>query len=181
MNLLPNTEKEALRKGFKLRSLILGSLSVSVFFLVGIVMLLPSYFLASGNFSKAVSENSLYDTEDEVSAVELLDLPEEINAKLKFLQTENNAVSSVEAIFEVIKYLPAGVKINSVLFERNKVREDKNGVTILVSGLALDRDSLISFSNLLKKSNFFSTVDLPVSSLTKDKNLPFSVNIFIEN
>jgi len=77
--------------------------------------------------------------------------------------------------------MPEKVIIDSITFSRNEAYKEKNGILVLVSGTSVDRNSLISFSNSLEQSKDFTFVDVPVSSLTKDKNLPFSINIFIEN
>jgi len=181
MNLLPITEKENLKKSLRQRFLILASflLSASLFF--GFIMLLPSYFLTLGNFSKISSENSLSTLGSEDSVKIIMDLPQEINSKLNFLQSNNNNVPITDIILKIIKYLPTGVKLNSISFSKNQSFKGKSGATIIVSGIAFDRDSLVSFSASLKESGTFSNVEVPVSSLTKDRNLPFSVNIFIEN
>ena len=143
-------------------------------------MLLPSYFLTSQNFSKIAPENYLSAAGDEDSIKEILNLPKEIDTKLKFFQSNINGIPSADFLSKVINFLPEKVALNTISFSRNKSYKSKNGVVILVSGTALDRDSLVSFSTLLKESNLFSAVEVPVSSLTKDKNLPFSMNIFIE-
>jgi hypothetical protein len=181
MNLLPQEEKENLKKGLKLRSLILISFIIAAFFLIGLVMLLPPYFLATGNLSKVSSENSLSGDESATSTKQFFDLPSEIDSKLKLLQSVNDGMPVMDSIFSIIKYLPTGVKLNSISFTKDQIYKDKTGIVILISGMASDRDSLVKFSTLLKESNLFSGIDVPVSSLTKDKNLPFSMNVFIEN
>jgi len=181
MNLLPSTEKDILKKGLRLRALVVASFLVSAFLLIGLVMLLPSYFLASENYSKITLENYLPETEDKSSVDEIVNLPKEINSKLEFLLLSNNNISAFDSISNIIKYLPAKVKLNSISFTKNQNYKGKNGDIILISGTATDRDSLVSFSSLLEESGSFSSVEVPVSSLTRDKNLPFSMNIFIEN
>ncbi len=181
MNLLPTIEKEDLKKGLKLRSLILGSFVISVAFLAGLIMLIPSYFLILGNISNTISENYSSKIKDESESKQILSLPGEINSKLQSLQSVGNDVLVTDSLFKIIKYLPAGVKLNSISFEKDQIYNEKKGASILISGVALDRDSLVEFSTLLKESNLFLSADVPVSNLTKDKNLPFSVNIFIKN
>ncbi|MEK7669499.1 MAG: PilN domain-containing protein [Patescibacteria group bacterium] len=181
MNLLPNTGKEALKKGLRLRLLVVASSLLTVSFLIGTVMLLPSYFLTLGNFSKTEIVSSSSKVEDENLTKEILNLPSEIDFKLKFLQS-NAANLPVGDIFsKITNSIPEKVILNSISFSRGKDYKEKKGILVLVSGVAVDRNSLVSFSILLKNSEQFSSVDIPVSSLTKDKNLPFSVNIFIEN
>jgi hypothetical protein len=181
MNLLPKTEKEALEKGLKTRLAVMIMFLLAASFLIGSIMFLPSYFLASGYFSKAVSENYLLGSKDDDSVKKIINLPTEINSKLNFFQSNIKDVSVADYFSKIVDNLPSGVKLNSMSFSKNQNYKEKNGTVILVSGIAASRDSLVSFSALLEKTNLFSTVDVPVSSLTKDKNLPFSMNIFIEN
>jgi Tfp pilus assembly protein PilN len=180
MNLLPITEKESLKKGFKLRSVILASLILVCVFVLGIAMLLPSYFLAMGNLSK---DSSGYTSgmENSTSTKELLVLPQEIDMKVKQLQASNSNVFVSDCFAKIIKPLPLGVRLDSISFSRGQSYKEKTGVIVLVSGVATDRDSLVSYVTLLKENSSFSNVDMPVSSLAKNKNLPFSINIFIEN
>jgi hypothetical protein len=71
--------------------------------------------------------------------------------------------------------------LDSISVEKNKRYQTKTGTVVLVGGTASERDSLVSFLKALEESKSFSAVDVPISSLTKDKNLPFSMTIFIEN
>jgi hypothetical protein len=180
MNLLPKTEKEDLKKGLKLRLIVVTSFLLSASFLIGFVFLLPSYFLVSSYFSKANSAGDLLGSKDDDSVKKILNLPTEINSKLVFFQSNISSTSLADYFSKIVGYLPAGVRLNSVSFSKNKTNS-KNGDALIVSGVAIDRDSLILFSTLLKKSNLFLTVDVPVSSLAKDKNLPFSMNIFTKD
>lgn len=176
INLLPKKEKEALKKGLKLRFIVVASFIFSVSFLVGFIMLLPSYFLVSSYSSKTVSNAYFLESQNTESFQKIINLPEEVGSKLKFFQSNINNISVADYFSKIVEYLPQGVQLNSVSFSKNQ-----NDTTILLGGVAVDRDSLVSFSTLLKKSNLFSDVVVPVSSLTKDKNLPFSMNIVIKN
>jgi hypothetical protein len=42
------------------------------------------------------------------------------------------------------------------------------------------RESIVAFTDNLKKIDSFSKVDLPISNLAKDKNIDFSISINIE-
>jgi hypothetical protein len=181
MNLLPKTEKDNLKKGLKLRLMIEAMFLLSASFLAGAVMLLPSYFLALGNLSKIqLAENSL-GIKNKNLVSETLNLPGQIDSRLKFFQSNLANLSAIDVFYKITNITPDGVKLNSVSFSRDQGYKEKNGTLILISGTAITREALVSFSALLKKTEAFSMVDVPVSNLTKDKNLPFSINIFIEN
>src|SRR3989338_3984764 len=177
MNLLPKTEKEILKKGFKSRFIIMLLFLIATSFF----MLLPSYLLTSGYFFGTTPGNNYSKKEDEDSIKKILNLPTEIDSKLKIFQSNIDNVSVADSFNKIIEHLPLGVTLNSVSFSRNQTDKEKKGVAILISGMASNRDSLVLFSTNLKDSNSLSSVEVPVSSLTRDRNLPFSMNIFIEN
>lgn len=180
MNLLPKQHKEDLRNGFKLRFFITTMFVVSASFLIGFIMLLPSYFLTPGRFIEMEPEN-FYADEDSAPANEILGLPEEIDSKLKFLQTHLSSASATHILSEVVLSLPDGVGLDSITLVRDASYKGKNGVAVSISGNAPDRESLLAFSSSLRESDFFSEVDVPVSNLARDRNLPFSIEMLIEN
>lgn len=181
MNLLPITEKETLKKGLKLRLVGAALFLLSAVFFIGFVMLLPAYLLTLEYLPKDDTKNNSPERKDDNAIKEVLKLPEEINSKLKLFQSNINNISVIDYFSKIVNFLPKNVTLNSISFSRDQNYKEKNGLLILVSGIAIERDSLVLFSNSLKESGLFSSVDVPVSSLTKDRNLPFSMNIFTEN
>lgn len=181
INLLPKAEKEFLKKGLKLRFVIVASFLLTTIFLLGLIMLLPAYFLASGFFSKTASDGYLLELKNDDLTKEILNLPTEISTKLNIFQLNSNDISASGYLSKIVGFLPSGVRLNSLSFSKNQNYKGKVGTMILIGGVAVNRDSLVSFSTLLKESGLFLAVEVPVSSLTKDKNLPFSINAFIDN
>lgn len=55
-------------------------------------------------------------------------------------------------------------------------RDEKNG-TLRVEGVAATRESLVAFSRALQGEPSFASVDLPVSSLAKNRDIQFSISI----
>ncbi len=179
MNLLPPAEKEELRQGLKVRSLIVSSFLVAATFLVGLILLLPSYFLARGNLAKTGEESQLLYVKND-DAANLLDLPQEINSKLEFLRSHAQERLVSDSLYEILQFSSRGITLDSVIFSRNQVQSGENNDIFALSGIAADRETLVAFSAALKASGLFAAVDVPVSSLAKDRDLPFTLNIFIE-
>lgn len=177
MNLLPNTERESLKKGLKLRFATMTLFIISASLLIGFVSLLPAYFLTANHLSNGYSSG----VKDDGSTKEMLNLPGEINLKLGFLQSSVNGIAVTDFFSKIINYLPNEITLNSITFAKKQSYKEKNGTIISISGIAANRDSLVSFSALLKESGSFSSVEVPVSNLTKNKDLPFSMSIFIED
>lgn len=176
MNLLPSKEKEILKKGLKVRFVITTLILLTSSFVIGTIMLLPAHFLAKDYVFETESSDYL----NEGDSQEILKLPTEIDSKLKFFQSQTNSPSVIRVLTKIIDCKPSGVTIGSLSFLKNQLHEDKEGALVSITGIARDRNVLVSFENALTESEAFSSVALPVSSLTKEKNLPFSVNIFIE-
>lgn len=181
INLLPKNQKELLKKGLRSRIIVVSAFLLTAGFGTGLIMLLPSYFLVSNNFYKTNPSSSLSKFKDDNLNQKILDLPNEINSKLVLFQQDINKVSSASYFSKIAELLPSGVQLNSLSFSKNQDYNGKNGTSVLIGGIAANRDALMSFSDLLKKSNMFLIVEVPVSSLTKNKDLPFSINTFIEN
>lgn len=180
MNLLPKTEKDNLKKGLKLRFFALALFLLSACFLAGFVMLLPSYFLATSHVPQIVSAGFSESGDNEL-VEKMLNLPSEIDTKLDFFVLNTAGISVPDFFSKIVGYLPESVKLNSVSFEKNTDYKGETGTIFLVSGIAANRDSLVLFSTDLKDSNLFSDIEMPVSALAKDKNIPFSMSIFIKN
>lgn len=180
MNILPPTQKEDLKLGYKRRLLVVCSYMVSISFLVGATLLVPSYFLMESHISVINEESKIQPADDSLDA-ELLKLPGEIENKLRVLQANATNTKAIEAISKVISFLPDNTSITSFYFSREKAPTKKGNIKMVVSGTAADRIALSSFSSSLQNSKQFLTVEVPVSNLTKDKDLPFSMNINIEN
>ncbi len=176
MNLIPQSEKNTLKKGFKARFAIVANNLLSISFVFGCAMLLPAYFLAESHIN-AISLNSSVKEENQDDIKNTLQIPDEINSKLAFMESYVQNPPTLGYISSIVSYLPDKVKINSISLDR----KTKKGITVVVSGVAANRDSLVSFGNSLKSSKDFDSVDVPVSSFTKDKDLPFLMTIFIAN
>jgi hypothetical protein len=50
-------------------------------------------------------------------------------------------------------------------------------VTLIISGEAVDRQTLASYRDAIEAHEYFATADLPISSLVKDRNLLFTMTI----
>lgn len=178
MNLLPQEEKDILKKGFRIRVFVLANIFFSVFFISASILLLPSYFLAREQISLISTIDSSVKPEDEDSINKTLLIPTELRSKIGFLENNLKNKKAFDFLTKVVSLKGEGVKINSIFF--NKTPEgDQAKVSMLVSGNANTRDSLINFQSSLKEAGIFESVDIPVSSFAKDKNLPFSINLII--
>lgn len=180
MNLLPKKYKDDLKEGFKQRFFVTSMFTVATSFVVGSIMLLPAYFLIPKNLAE-INDGFYLENDDTHLANEILKLPAEIDFKVKFLQTSMSGPSITNVLSEIVSNLPQGVVLDSVNFIRQPEPAEGTSSQISISGIAKNRESLVSFSETLNKSVIFSGVELPVSNLARDKDLPFSMQVTIKN
>lgn len=181
MNLLPEEQKNFLRRFFKARYVFLTLNTLSVCFIFGILTLLPPYFLTKSYFDSAKIEAEYKNFENTDVAKEIINLPNEINLKMQAFQTHISKQSMVDILSEILSNTSDSIKINSFSFIREGLYKEKKGILLTIAGSANDRMSLTSFISSIKEKNPKYEADLPVSSFTKDKNIPFSLTVFIEN
>lgn len=180
MNLLPKEKKDILKKGLKLRFLTVLLHVSTVAFLIGLIMLLPAYFLVSSHLDALALEAGNESETGKNAEQDILGLPAELNGKLQFFQSNTADEGVTGSLSKIIGLLPVGVRLDNISFTR-RLSDTGSGKAILISGISADRDSLLKFGNALKESREFASVEVPVSSFTKERNLDFSINISIAN
>ena len=174
MNILPDEQKNIVKMGMKKRFIIVSLLFLASLFIISFIIILPAHFLLKQDLN---SLNNNVPTD--VNLKNILDAPIRIENGLKMLQFNITEPKLINILYKVFEFVNVDIKINSISFSRENVYNDEKVVGLQLSSIAKNRESLVSFSNQLKKSNYFYAVDLPVSNFTKYKDLPFSINIFI--
>lgn len=179
MNILPSKNKNIIKIGLRNRFIIVASILISASFLIGIVSLVPAYMLVKGYFSFDNNENQVNTIEENNN--EILLIPAEIDSKLSVVQDYVQNTSFKNYTDTIISFLPDNIYLNSIKFVRDGKYKDHQGPWFMISGFSQNRDSLLSFVNELKKSGDFSVVEVPVSDLTRETNLNFTMNLVYSN
>jgi len=92
------------------------------------------------------------------------------------LALQNSGNSVPKAIARAIELAPKGLSITQFVFSGNSGREEQS--TLLLSGVAPDRETLGSFSRALLNVPGAEKVDLPVSNLASDRDIEYSLTLF---
>lgn len=172
-NLLSQQDKKKVIKEYKFR--IITTSLVFVFFamLIASVLLLPSYIIS--NYREGITrvqaniiQKSIEVREKNVSNIILND----VKTKLKLLTVEEGSTPLAEVFEEIINQKTRGVSIGGFFYRKTT---DGNG-EILVTGIAVSRESLLQFRRNLENKNIFTSVILPVSNLASDTDIEFSIN-----
>ncbi len=171
-NLLPQKERKSFEWEYRSRLVVIILLFFIVTFVIGVVFLLPSYFISqSKNESIArqfeLLEKAIELREEDVSVKSLLAVKQKINE----LTIVNGQVPQTKILQVIIDSMDSHVTVNAFFYIQSK---DKNS-EMRITGTAESRTALLSFSDRLKKEELFELVDFPVSSLARDSDIVFSI------
>ena len=158
---------------YSLRRLIVGLGGACAILIVGVIALLPSRIISNSRMNESTVQiealKSSRLTQDSHSLVVWLD---ELNQKLAVLSPVDNKSEPYEVFTNMINAKPAGISLRSFFF-----KTDNKVISVSVSGVAKDRNSLLDFENSLNNSGNFSKVVLPISSFAKDKDIDFDLSL----
>ena len=168
INLLPPKAKKYLIVEYRLRLLSILMLIVAFACLMALALSFPTSILLSRQTETLLANSDLNRElgEERVRiARELSDTRTLINHLSKEIKTKpySEIISSLDGMAGV------GVSLDQFSFDnRNK---------LIISGIATSRAELSSFKGRLEERSDFKSVELPLSSLVKDVDLPFSITI----
>ena len=172
INLLPPSGKKRVIIDYWIRVVSIFFTLVGISFLFIGALLLPTYFYLSFQ-AHALDVSELNLSDDVMSFQELED---EINIAndISNLLTKTQTYIEASQVIEEIKAF-AGERI----FVSNISIEKKDGqiIAVKVNGAADDRNALVQFRDNAEASEFFSEVDLPLSNLAQDRDIPFSLSL----
>lgn len=137
------------------------------------VLLLPTYFLIKTQMEALQIELdnlTLFGLSQDRN--QLLDEIGQIRFKLNSLKGDDVIVSNL--LREITNRQLRSIKINVIDFK--KIDE---GNIIELQGIANNRESLVELGNLIEESSYFESVDLPLSSFSKNIDIPFLLKINI--
>ncbi len=155
-----------------MRLVVIALIFVSLFFIIGCALLFPSYIsLKSEKISYEADLTSL------TNQVEIKD-KEGLTATMNAIQSNLSLAKPDETmIYRAVGMLLDNVTNDISISSINYTRGDKSQSSLNIQGIAKDRTSLITFSNNLKKELMFEKVDLPVSNLAKQIDVPFNMTL----
>jgi len=176
INLIPNKDKKLMYRDFYFRLISLCFLMFGVSLIIASIIILPAYFYS-------YSEENLINTkikEQETENISSLDqnpllIVKDLQNKLDLIENaiKNKFIFSEKVVNEIILKKMSGIKITEIYYQ-NDLKTDKK---INISGIALNRDVLLSFRLALEDDPSFSKIDLPISNFVKGSNIKFSLSL----
>lgn len=175
-NLLPHDRARALRRGYFLRLATVTFLVLSGIVIVHGLLLMPTY---------------LYSTERAKSAkVQLAGLADSVgSAEEELAKSRSNALrSAVTRTAGLESSISASAAIRAVLavprpgitltgFAVTAPQSEGEPARMRVSGTAITRDALRSYTGALGTRPFVTTADLPISAYARERDIPFTITL----
>lgn len=169
-NLLPDNLKKAIKFEYNTRRVVVILIFVILIQISTLVFMFPSW-LISGSKEKGLELQleKMGQSALSADATEIRDKIKIINNEIHLLDTGLQYPSLSPLVDYVLSKKTPSIRINSFTYEGGK------SWTLSLKGISSTRESLVSFVDSLKKDNIFSSIDLPVSNLAKNKNIDFSI------
>lgn len=175
-NVLPDSLKKLIRQEYYFRLAIIVALAFIALQVIGLFLLLPSWVLSTYKEQEALSDvAAVHESPMENHLQSVSDTITQTNRTLAVMNTL--LYPEAAPLFQdILSRQPAGVHLTGFSY----TLADDGTASIVASGNALTRNILVSFEKSLEKSSLFASVNLPVSNLAKDTDIPFSITLSVK-
>lgn len=170
INLLPQKEQKRLRRVYLARLFTLLFVLASGVIVVGSGLLAPSYFLSKNTVDS--SERYVQALEETVGLKERAGVTEKVSKlaeQVRILNDLNTKPVSPRLLEDILEAKSSNIVITSIAFSGGAEP------AFSLSGVSETRAGLLQFVDALKENSRMSGIDIPVSQLALDENLPFSI------
>lgn len=170
--LLPEQNKKSLFKEYRIRLFAVIFLFLTAFCLISTALLFPSYI--SLYFERGVLEDESARITAEIKEKNekgIVETLARINHTLVAVKPSESNVLTVTKL--ILDKLPQGISIDRFVYTRG----DGADSSLSIQGIAGTRSELITFSRDLEKQPVFTKVDLPISNLAKQSEVPFTLTV----
>ena len=172
--LFPEKNKKDLKKELKLRILLVCLVFAGLIVVSLVVFMVPAYIAASIRAqyldARRISLASTNASEDIKNSLAEMSGAE---AKISILQPDTAGAPPSDVVGGVLSAQISAVRIQEISYSSGQ----GGTAAVQVSGIADERESLLSFVDNLKDQFKSAAVSLPVSSFAKDRDINFSISI----
>ena len=179
LNLLPDEAQRQLRKEYRRRFIVLSLLFLSFAVVIGSIALLPYAFSYGFDYLHYRNETPVEapkPSEEDMQATSVLQDFQDI---LSVLDPKNIKGTTTTPFSELLRLVISEKPPEVLLSSFSLTVESKTRGRFVISGLARERESLVAFSKNLSEHKLFSSVDLPISNLSRKEDIDFSITLTI--
>ncbi len=184
INLIPKEEKRKMERNFFYRLIVVYLLVFSFPILIGVAVMIPSYFLA--HIKEDLVNKKLAAQKAEPVPIldqQTLEIIKNLKNKINTVENaENNKFIVSQKVINaiILKKMPV-IKITNISYENTQSTSEDGLVAqnkkISIEGTAPSRPLLLLFRKGLEDSPTFKSVDLPISNFVKGSNIQFYLSL----
>jgi len=175
VNLLPQELQLQVRREYRLRFFTV-SLALFIFTMViGVAALVPYAFSFGFNYFSLTGEQGTTDGVLSDADKDMVAQSESFMSVLVMLDPKKikDATLFSDLVALLTSEKPSEVVLTAFIFSKDGETRKK----LTVSGVSNSREALVVFSKKLSENKIFSSVDLPISNLSKKTNIDFSITL----
>jgi hypothetical protein len=141
-----------------------------VLFATGVVLAIPSYAILSAKKQTAIQDGKTASAK--TSNASITDEVKILKEEIAMAKTASEQVPVAIILDKILSRQGSNILISGMTLKRGA----ETG-TVSIEGRAVSRDALVAFSKSLQGEPAFLKVDLPVGSLAKSKDIPWTITI----
>ena len=174
LNFLPQKNKNQIIFEYFLRIVVFSLIFIFIASLTLILLFMPSFFFVKYKNEtiniqlESVKQKNVDKGGDPISFIKKTN-------KLSTVLSDDVNLAMTDIVNKVISLKNKNIKILSISISSNIA----NGETILINGIANNRDSLTLYKEDIENDGFFEKVVFPVSNFIKNSNSEFSATLTI--
>lgn len=172
-NLLPQSQKKEAKREYHLRVLTVAFYLSGTALVAGGLLLAPSYVMVSLRIDAAEGAQQLL-----AGAKDDGDTPAAILAAVerdvRILNSLATPLTVEDTVSKALGIRPLGLTTTTIIYEEQGARG-----TLSVKGVAKSRNDLVAFVRALEAIPEFSNVELPISNLARNENIPFTLSLSV--
>lgn len=142
-----------------------------IFACIGGMVLMGSQIILQDYFNELTSQITATKNQYSQTNLEIRDINKTIKEVKKIQEGYINWASLIN---EITKILPDEVILNALNIEATNKKID-------MSGKAATRENLLELQKRAEKSEFVSSIEIPLSQLVEKENIDFSISVSITN
>lgn len=170
--LITEQQKKSLYRQYRFRLVSLIALLSSALLIVASVLILPSKIMLSLQKDALSSEKKMYEmSASDKNNQEIIESISKIKAMVLLANPKDTELSF--QIKKIVDQKPASLSINNISYTRGQGSPS----SITFQGVSKTRSNLIDFFRNLQKDSDFKNSNLPVSSLAKDVDVSYTINL----
>ncbi len=175
-NILPDNLKQKIKAEYKLRFITVILVFIFLLQTLSVLFMLPSLFISRQREQDAELQKESYNKLAlSNGAAPIASIITDTNKKLNILETLMRYPEFSPLMTSIISRKTNTIQLNEFAYTSNSASTS----SMVLGGTAASRDALVSFVKSLQEADIFTTVDLPISNLTKEKDIDFRVNLRI--